>query len=131
MSSKIDNICNDLFHAGKITIAEWTVISQSVQDYSHGEIIRTTGEAKLSLLADEDDTELEADADALARAEEERFVRERAEERAELLLNGVVGASKLPTEYMVKVAHHATDGVRIDYPGNFFEIANFPSDEDE
>lgn len=86
MSSKIDNICNDLFHAGKITLAEWTVISQSVQDYSHGEIIRTTGEAKLSLLADQ----------AVRLTPAEAF--------AELMMEGTIDGQP-----MTGVAHCATE----------------------
>lgn len=50
MSARIDNICNDLFHEGKITFAEWTVISQGVADYDHGHVIRDTAVAQCALL---------------------------------------------------------------------------------
>ena len=53
MSSKIDNICNDLFHTGRISFNEWTVITQGVTDYAHSEIISTSANAQQLLLSDE------------------------------------------------------------------------------
>lgn len=53
MSSKIDNICNDLFHTGRISFNEWGVITQGVTDYAHGDLISSTANAQQVLLSDE------------------------------------------------------------------------------